>query len=265
MDYSRFKDEILALTGFNLDLYKEKQMKRRIDALVARRGCDDYAQFVDMLKRDARDLEFFCDYITINVTEFFRNPDHWQRLDEDVLPGLQHPRIWSVACSEGQEAYSLAMALADHHPLEDISVLATDINDKVLAKAQRGVYKAAELEAVPEAYIKNYFEEQSDGFRVCDELRRCVEFRKLNLHDPDLDMGRESFDMVVCRNVLIYFTDEAKQQLFTLFNACLKVGGLLFTGKTEQLLNPKRYGFSKICNWLYYKNDKTEYSNADNS
>ena len=253
MSYSDFKLEILALTGIDLSLYKEKQMKRRIDALVQRLGCAGYEQYVRLLKHDPKALEFFCDYITINVTAFFRTPEHWERLCREVLPHLEQPRVWSVACSTGQEPYSLVMALAEHYPLEDIHVYATDINEKVLDIARRGIYKTEELDGVPQDYLDRYFEEAAGGYRVRDEVRRCVEFHRMNLLDPQLEMEREKFDLVVCRNVLIYFTTEAKRQLINLFLRSLKPGGILFTGKAEQILYYAQHGFDKICNWLYKK------------
>ena len=127
-DYEYFKKQVLALTKIDLNCYKEKQMKRRIDTLISRHRLDGYEAFLGKLKTDAALLEEFVNYLTINVSEFYRNPDQWQILDKDVFPELinrfgQQLTIWSAACSTGDEPYSLVMALSRHVPLSKIKIL----------------------------------------------------------------------------------------------------------------------------------------------
>jgi len=249
-DYSWFRSEVLELCGIDLDLYKEKQMKRRIDVLIARNKLVGYESFVHMLQTNSDALANFQNYITINVTEFFRNADHWQKLESEVMPSLDGARIWSVACSRGQEAYSLVMSMAEHVALSDIHVLATDINEPVLKYAREGIYTKEEMKSVPVEYRERYFCKVDKGYRVCDEVRRCVEFRRMNLLADEFP---RDFNLIVCRNVLIYFTKEAKDKLYPAFCESLKLGGVIFTGHTEQLLYHKQLGLTKISGYLYRK------------
>ena len=250
MEYQEFTFEIEALTGINLRLYKEKQMKRRIEALIARLGLLGYKAYVGLLRQNEDALKYFLDYITINVTEFFRTPNHWRQLEQEVLPQMKSPKVWSCACATGQEAYSLAMSLAEQTSLENIHVLATDIDKGALAKAVVGEYREKELTNVPQSYLEKYFEPTKAGFRVRAEIRKCVEFQEINLL---VDEYPKDLDLIVCRNILIYFTDEAKHKLLAGFHESLRPGGILFTGHTEQVLNYKQYGYGKIHNCLYYR------------
>ena len=131
-DYEYFKREVLSLTGIDLNCYKEKQMKRRIDTLIAKHKIEGYDRYVHALKTDKDLFEEFVSYITINVSEFYRNPEQWKLLDEEVIPELvkrfgRNLKIWSAACSTGDEPYSLVMALSRHVPLNNIRIYATDI------------------------------------------------------------------------------------------------------------------------------------------
>lgn len=248
MDYEWFILAVMRLTGINLALYKEGQMKRRIDTLIAGKGLSGYADYVDLLAHNPEVLSHFKDYITINVTEFFRTPDHWHTLEEHLFPYLHNPVVWSVACATGEEPYSLVMSLAEHMPLTEIHVIATDINERVLQKARQGEYTAQAVAAVPQHYLDRYFIQTDHVYRVSDAVRACVEFRQLDiLSDPH----PTQCDLIVCRNVLIYFTDEAKNQLYHSFFNSLKPGGHLFTGNTEQLIRYQEQGFTKKTGYLY--------------
>nr|MCR5634755.1 chemotaxis protein CheR [Lachnospiraceae bacterium] len=151
MDYEGFKKSVLSLTGIDLSSYKEKQMKRRIDSLITRHKCKGYEEFLNLIKHDNNVFEEFVAYLTINVSEFYRNPDQWKFMDEVVFPELikkfgQNLKIWSAACSTGDEPYSLVMALSKHVPLNKISIYATDIDKQILAKAKVGLYNEKSIE-----------------------------------------------------------------------------------------------------------------------
>ena len=144
-DYEYFKREIMALTSIDLNSYKEKQMKRRIDTLIAKHAINGYDQYVKALRTDKTYFEEFVNYITINVSEFYRNPEQWKILDETVIPELvgrfgKNLKVWSAACSTGDEPYSLVMALSKHIPLNQIKIVATDLDKQVIAKAKVGLY-----------------------------------------------------------------------------------------------------------------------------
>lgn len=160
-DYEDFKKFVLGLTGIDLNAYKEKQMKRRIDTLIARNKHTGYDSYCNAIKNDAQMLDEFVNYLTINVSEFYRNPALWKKLDEIILPDLikkfgPRLKIWSAACSTGDEPYSLAMVLAKKVPLKDIKIYATDIDDQVLEKAKDGVYSANSLKGLPDEYKNKY-------------------------------------------------------------------------------------------------------------
>ena len=144
-DYGMFKNAVLGLTGINLDAYKEQQMKRRIDALITKHGIDGYENYVQILRTDKALFEEFVNYLTINVSEFYRDVDQWRIMVNVVIPELiarfgKRLRIWSAACSTGDEPYSLVMSLSRHMPLDMIHITATDLDKQVIAKARTGLY-----------------------------------------------------------------------------------------------------------------------------
>lgn len=144
-NYEKFKKDIFALTKIDLNAYKEKQMRRRIDTLIGKNKIDSYDTYVALIKQDKDKFEEFVNFLTINVSEFYRNPDQWKILDQEVFPKLinkfgKNLTIWSAACSTGDEPYSLVMALSRHLPLANIRIIATDIDKQVLAAAKVGLY-----------------------------------------------------------------------------------------------------------------------------
>ena len=254
-DYEYFKKEILSMTGIDLNAYKEKQMKRRIDTLISRRGITGYDNYVKALKTDAEIFDEFINYITINVSEFYRNPDQWEYMDKTIFPELisrfgQTLRIWSAACSTGDEPYSLVMALSRHIPLNKIRIYATDLDKTVIAKAKVGLYDAKSLAGVPADFKKKYFTQVGPSFKISDEIKSRVEFHEHNLlKDP----YKKDYHMIVCRNVLIYFTDEAKDEVFRKFYQSIMPGGFLFIGSTEQIVNYKEIGYARKNSFYYEK------------
>ncbi len=253
-DYEGFKNEIYQMTGINLSNYKERQMKRRIDSLVAKRGFDEYDSYVRALKSDKSIYNEFINYITINVSEFYRNPKQWEILEKEIVPMLlkrsSNLKIWSAACSTGEEPYSLVMMMSRFLPLGQIKIIATDIDKEVIAKARDGIYNPKSLESLPEDFVNKYFVKEAELYKIKDEVKRCVEFRSHNLL---AEKYPESCDLIVCRNVLIYFTEEAKAEVYQNFNRSLKVGGVLFVGSTEQIILSSRYYFKSISTFFYQK------------
>lgn len=254
-DYEGFKSKVLKMTGIDLSSYKERQMKRRIDSLIARQKCSGYTEFVDLLKKDNSVFEEFISYLTINVSEFYRNPDQWAYMDKTIIPELiskagKNLKIWSAACSTGDEPYSLVMALSKHIPLNQISIYATDIDKQILAKAKVGLYNEKSLAGVPAEFKTKYFDKIGPSFQIKDEIKSRVTFAQHNLLNDDY---KKDFDMIVCRNVLIYFTDEAKDEVFRKFNKSLKTGGFLFIGSTEQIVTYADMGYTRKNSFFYEK------------
>ena len=254
-NYEWFKAEILKLTKIDLNFYKEKQMRRRIDTLVTKNGVNSYEDYVALIKRDKALFEQFVNFLTINVSEFYRNPDQWKLMDENVIPKIlannnRQIKIWSAACSTGDEPYSLAMAFSKHVPLSNIKILATDIDKQVIQHAQVGLYNAKSIAGVPDEMKKKYFTQVGSSYQIADEIKKCVEFKEHNLLK---DIYPKDFDLILCRNVVIYFTDEAKDMIYQKFYESLKKKGVLFIGSTEQISNYKDIGFERLSSFYFQK------------
>ena len=253
-DYTNFIGNIKKKTGIDLSLYKEAQMKRRLTSLYERKGFRSFSDFYETIHNDKEVLDEFLDRMTINVSEFYRNPQRWEVLDKVILPQLltnnKKLKIWSAACSTGEEPYSLAMVLSSHKPLRDISIFATDLDNGAIERAKVGLYSERAIEEVPPAKLKKYFVADSLHFQVKDEIKRAVTFKQHNLLHDRYDSG---YDLIVCRNVMIYFTEEAKDIIYTNFAKALNKGGILFVGSTEQIFNPSKYGIESIETFFYRK------------
>ncbi|WP_075719493.1 CheR family methyltransferase [Roseburia sp. 499] len=253
--YEEFKKDIFALTKIDLNAYKEKQMKRRIDTLITKNSVNNYKDYVALIKSDKEKFEQFVNFLTINVSEFYRNPEQWEILDKEVFPTLiqkfgKNLKIWSAACSTGDEPYSLVMALSKHIPVNQIKIIATDIDKQVLDKARLGLYNEKSIASVPAEFKKKYFKQIGSSYQISDEIKRQVEFKEHNLLKDPYPAGCH---LIVCRNVLIYFTEEAKEEIYKKFNASLNKEGILFIGSTEQIMNYKELNYLRKQSFFFEK------------
>ena len=253
--YEEFKKDIFGLTKIDLNAYKEKQMKRRIDTLITKNNISNYKEYVALIKKDNEKFEQFVNFLTINVSEFYRNPEQWQILDKEVFPTLvqkfgKNLKIWSAACSTGDEPYSLVMALSKHVPLNQIKIIATDIDKQVLDKARLGLYNEKSIASVPEEFKEKYFKKIGASYQIADEIKRQVEFKEHNLLKDSYPSGCH---LIVCRNVLIYFTEEAKEEIYKKFNDALTKEGVLFIGSTEQIMNYKELNYQRKQSFFFEK------------
>jgi chemotaxis protein methyltransferase CheR len=176
-------------------------------------------------------------------------------LDQQIIPELiskygKNLKIWSAACSTGDEPYSLVMALSRHIPLEQIKIHATDLDKQVIAKAKVGLYNEKSVASVPDDLKRKFFTKVGLSYQISDQVKRRVEFTQHNLLK---DAYRDGWHMIVCRNVLIYFTEEAKNEVFIKFQKALARGGLLFIGSTEQIINYKEIGYERKNSFFYEK------------
>ncbi len=255
-EYNEFKKDVYKLTNINLDLYKERQMKRRIESLIMRKGFNGFEDFFKGMKQDEDLLHTFVTYLTINVSQFYRNPAQWETFDNEIVPYLiqnfgKKITIWSAACSTGDEPYTIAMILAKHLALNDFNIIATDIDAEVLKFAKEGIYTNRSLVDLPKEYLNKYFTlVEGDNYKVSDELKSRITFKKHNLLE---DAYFNDVNMIVCRNVVIYFTDEAKDNVYRNFYRSLKKDGILFIGSTEQILKSKELGFDVLKTFFYKK------------
>ncbi|MFQ3542981.1 protein-glutamate O-methyltransferase CheR [Halobacillus rhizosphaerae] len=254
-DYVQFISGIYKKTGIDLSLYKEAQMKRRLTSLRNKRGHAEFFSYFEALGKDSILLEELLDRMTINVSEFYRNKKRWEVLEKKVYPYLltrnRKLKIWSAACSTGEEPYTLAIILNQFIPLSHIEIIASDLDPLAIEKAERGVYPERSLTEVPTEIKTKYFARiGSSSYEVSKEIRRCVTFKKHNLL---ADRYEKNCDLIVCRNVLIYFTEEAKKMIYSNFSKSLSKGGIFFVGSTEQIFSPSKFGFQVFDTFFYKK------------
>ncbi|WP_366922968.1 protein-glutamate O-methyltransferase CheR [Metallumcola ferriviriculae] len=252
MDFSQFKGTIDQHFNVNLNGYKEKQLKRRIESLMRQKGFSDYATYFEALKRNKGLWAEFMDKLTINVSEFFRNPDIFAHAEREILPALYRQfktlKVWSAACSNGAEPYSLAMILHEFGGRHTID--ATDMDEKVLLTAKGGKYAANLVKNVSENRLRQYFTESAGIYHLSSTIKDHVTFRR---HDLLKDRYGKGYHLIVCRNVTIYFTKEAQWELYQKFVDALVEGGILFIGATESILNYRELGLVKSSSWFYRK------------
>ncbi|WP_018953820.1 CheR family methyltransferase [Thioalkalivibrio sulfidiphilus] len=217
------------------------RLQRRLRALGLRRF-SDYCELLE--QGDGEELEHFVNALTTNLTSFFREPHHFEYLQKDLLPRLlrerseRRLRIWSAGCSTGEEPYSIAMVVAETVPEDwDVRILATDLDTNVVATAAAGRYGADRVEGISEARRRRWFlrgKGANQGMvRVRPELQELIRFRPLNLLDPWPMRG--AFDIIFCRNVVIYFDKSTQRVLFDRFAGQMRPDGHLFIGHSETL------------------------------
>ncbi len=236
--------------GLSLDAYKDKCLRRRL--LVRMRACSvhTYAEYMGVLDQKPEEWEKLKDALTINVTRFYRNPETWDRLHTDLLPGLLQARngrlaAWSAGCSSGEEAYTMAMlcaetAAAAGHPAwaERVRITATDIDRGSLERAEAGLYPQAAFLEAPEWITQKYCTRDGESWQVSAAVRRMVTVRKLDLTRELIPTA--AYDLIFCRNVVIYFDRPMQERLFAQFAEALLPGGILVLGKVETLLGIAR-------------------------
>jgi chemotaxis protein methyltransferase CheR len=254
--YLQFQKTVLRLIGVDLASYRQNQMRRRLDALVQRVGASGYVEYARMLERDPARVQELRDYFTINVTEFFRDPDRFRFLETKILPDLLAKRtalrVWSAACSNGAEPYSVSILLHELAPTLPHKVVATDLDVTIVERARRADrYVQAELKNVSPARLQKAFTQSPEGtYSVRPEIRQLVDVRLHNLLTAPPAQG---FDVILCRNVVIYFTDEAKVALYNNLVNALRPGGVLFVGGTEMVAAAHQLGLTSIGPSFYRK------------
>ena len=253
-EYKQFVEKINKKLGIDLSLYKEAQMKRRLTSLRNKRGFSNFTHYFQALSKNENLLEEFIDRMTINVSEFYRNPKRWDVLKEKVFPELRTTnrklQIWSAACSTGEEPYSLAIMLKEHFSDLRASILATDIDEGVLRRAELGIYNEQALKNLSASKKSQYFMFKNNKYYIDNELKSMITFKK---HDLLKDSYPKNIDLIVCRNVLIYFTDYAKDLIYQRLSESLVKNGVLFVGSTEQIFNPNDYQLKLFDTFFYQK------------
>ena len=232
---------------YGINLQKKKVLiECRMSRELEKRGIASFTQYLELLRRDrsGKAAGVMVDRLTTNYTYFMRESSHFDILNDEILPELFAKRypgicsIWIAGCSTGEEVYSIAMLLQDyrkkHEKLPAIRILATDISEEALKKAELGIYPKRELEKLPEPWQHMYCRERDKNtFEVDGKLRYNVRFRVHNLMDPVL--GTDKFDLILCRNVMIYFDKQSRKRLIKQLENCLDEGGYLMVGHAELL------------------------------
>ena len=236
----------LKVAGISLADHKRSMVFRRLVRRVVGKGFESFDLYCEYLSSPAGEAEVqqFINALTTNKTDFFREIHHFNHFEAYLKQYAERPssrrlRIWSAGCSSGQEPYSIAMSLLEHLPNirnSDVRILATDIDTDILAKAERGIFQHGDLEGLPKGYLAKYSDTLTSNLesrKVTGAVRDLVTFRKLNLHS-DWPM-RGPFDVIFCRNVVIYFDKQAQRVLFDRFANLLSDGGILYIGHSESL------------------------------
>jgi chemotaxis protein methyltransferase CheR len=256
-DFEAFRKRAYQITGLDLTSYKAPQMHRRLSALLAKLQVKTFADYARVLETDPQRRQEFKDYVTINVSEFFRDADRFADLERRVLPLLLKEgaalRIWSAGCSIGAEPYSMAMMLRELAPGKSHSILATDIDQTILDRAKAGNgYLASDLRNMsPERLAKWFVAEAGNKYTVGPAIRPLIRWEKHDLLRDRYPAG--PFDMIACRNVVIYFTEEAKERIYQGFVRSLRPGGVLFVGGTEAIMRPQALGLTVMGPGFYRK------------
>jgi len=258
--YSQIKVSIKRTLNIDLSHYKDEQMKRRLDSWLVRTHMDTWKDYFQLLSTDESELERFRNYLTINVTEFFRDPSRWDLVRQDILPYLiktskeNHQigglKLWSAGCSIGTEAYTMAILMEESAPTQRYSILATDLDRGALLKARaRGPYSQDDIRSLSPLQRRKYITATAPYYAV-ENLQKHIHFQEQNLITDRFDTG---FDLIVCRNVVIYFTSETKDILYAKFSAALRPGGVLFVGGTEIISGSTKFGLQNFGISFYKK------------
>lgn len=258
LEFRLLLDKINRNKGVDFSLYKENTLKRRIGARLKSTGCRDYTDYMVYLNREPAEYDTLIQDITINVTEFFRNPEVFEVIGKAVIPAIIKDkardnkrviRVWSAGTSEGEEAYSMTILflellgtrIADY----DITVYGTDIDPVCVKKAREGRYDRAKIAGVKANLLDRYFTKRDELYEVRKDAKRLTRFLKHNLI---ADKILPRVDLILCRNVVIYFTRPLQEMVYSIFARALNPGGFLVLGKVESLSGYARTNFETIDN-----------------
>jgi two-component system CheB/CheR fusion protein len=265
--FDRLVERLKSEHRFDLRDYKSGSLVRRVRARMAQVHVADFADYERLVETDEHEAAALLNTILINVTGFFRDPEAWEVLERDVVPALQEHaaatgsiRIWSAGCSSGEEAFSLAMLFAERAPQvlqTDVKIYATDVDEDALAAARQGLFRLDQLKDLPEGYIGRYFSREGQLYRFRRELRRLCIFGRHNLVD-DPPLAR--MDLLLCRNVLIYFKTALQERLLPRFYYAIRDEGFLFLGKSETLLARSPWFVPVEAKWRIFR--RTRYAST---
>jgi chemotaxis protein methyltransferase CheR len=253
-DYIGFCDGLRQICGIDLLQYRRPQMERRLRSYWARRGISMLTDALPLLRRDATQLDDLLDRVTINVSQLWRHPDQWNQLQDGLLAELAAAgpvRAWSAGCSYGAEAYTLAAVCRGAIPSASVRILGTDIDHRMVTRAKAGEFSDADARSAPQAAMERWFERTPTGWRAKPALRSMATFEVgdlLKLRPPG-----SSYELIMCRNTVIYFADAIRDALHATFAHALAPGGLLVIGGTERISDAAALGLRPVQPFIYRK------------
>jgi chemotaxis protein methyltransferase CheR len=262
-DYTAFCEGIRELSQIDLLQYKRGQMERRIRSFAQRRGADDLAAYLLVLRTDRAELDELLDRVTINVSQLWRNPEQWRVLEREVLPELLdgaplgRMRAWSAGCSYGAEAYTLAALCREARPTARVEIVGTDIDARMVARAELGRFSDDDARSAPSAQLQRWFTREEPGpdgeggWRASRELQSLLRFEVGDL--LRMRPRRAAYDLVLCRNTVIYFTEDVRDALHERLVESLRPGGYLVIGSTERVSHPRELGIVATHPFTYRK------------
>lgn len=254
-EYTIFCDGVRSIAQVDLLQYKRGQMERRVRSFAERRGATDLTTYLVDLRRTPGELDAFLDRVTINVSQLWRNPEQWRVLAKKVLPelaGTGRVRAWSAGCSYGAEAYTLAATMRGAIPDARCEIRGTDIDKRMVARARAGHFSVDDGRDAPRGELARFFDVAEDGgWQAKRELLGMTRFEVGDL--LRLRPQREAFDLVLCRNTVIYFNEEIRDALHARLVEALRPGGYLVVGATERVADAKGLGLASPHPFTYRK------------
>jgi chemotaxis protein methyltransferase CheR len=253
-DYVAFCEGLRQICGVDLSQYKRPQMERRLRSFFARKGIHLLTDCLDALRKDKTELDALLDRVTINVSQLWRHPEQWVRLERDVLPELAKSgqvRAWSAGCSYGAEATTLAAVCQKAIPTARVKITGTDIDRRMIERARAGVFSAEDARGVEIKEMEHAFDRVPEGWRAKDSLQRMMSFEMGDL--LRLRPHTASQDLIMCRNTVIYFAEPIRDDLHARLAATLRPGGYLVVGATERVSKPGDLGLQMAHPFIYRK------------
>jgi chemotaxis protein methyltransferase CheR len=246
-DFFKFKEYFYRRTGISFEKSKRYFVDKRLVERIEATGTGSFRGYFTMLRFQASgdELQQLTNIMTVNETYFLREEYQFKCLVDSILPQIVHRRIgadpiriWCIPSSSGEEPYSVAMFLLENWPgikEWDVEIISSDIDTSILRRARAGRYSARSVQYVPNLWLKKYFKSVGDEYQLCDDLRQAVEFTRVNLAEPADTLSYRNFDVIFCRNLLIYFDDASRKTASETFYEALNPGGYLCLGHSESM------------------------------
>jgi chemotaxis protein methyltransferase CheR len=254
-DFVALCEMVRRLCGVDLLQYKRGQMERRVRTFAERRGTPDLAAYGARLKADKEELDAFLDRVTINVSHLWRHEDQWTALSKTILPELAERgrvRCWSAGSSYGAEAFTLAAIAKESIPQVRVEIQGTDLDRRMVERARRGRFSVEDARTAPPALLKKWFDPVDEGgWQAKGELMRMTSFAVGDLLRMPVQAGR--YDLIMCRNTVIYFTEEVRDALHARLATALAPGGYLVVGTSERVADPRALDLTSPFHFIYRK------------